>query len=111
MANNLNVANVDFDQIKSAYKSYLKANSIITDMDYEGSAINTILDILSYNTFYNAVYLNNVSNEMFIDSAQLRSSVVSLANYLSYTPKSYTCSRVFGTLVITPAAKTTDTIS
>jgi len=110
MANNLNVANVDFDQIKSAYKSYLKANSIITDMDYEGSAINTILDILSYNTFYNAVYLNNVSNEMFIDSAQLRSSVVSLANYLSYTPKSYTCSRVFGTLVITPAAKTTDTI-
>lgn len=110
MANNLTVANVDFDQIKSAYKSYLKANSIITDMDYEGSAINTILDILSYNTFYNAVYLNNVSNEMFMDSAQLRSSVVSLANYLSYTPKSYTCSRVSGTLVITPTAKTTDTI-
>lgn len=110
MANNLSVANVDFDQIKTTYKAYLKANSIITDMDYEGSAINTILDILSYNTFYNAVYLNNVSNEMFMDSAQLRSSVVSLANYLSYTPKSYTCSRVSGTLVITPDAKTTDTI-
>lgn len=110
MANNLSVANVDFDQIKTTYKAYLKANSIITDMDYEGSAITTILDILSYNTFYNAVYLNNVSNEMFMDSAQLRSSVVSLANYLSYTPKSYTCARVSGTLKITPNSKTTDTL-
>ena len=84
----IQVTDLDFNTIKNNLKTYLQSQSVIKDYNYEGSAISTLLDILAYNTQYNAYYLNMVANEMFLDSALLRSSVVSHAKTLNYVPKS-----------------------
>jgi hypothetical protein len=83
------LTNLDFDTIKNTFKSYLREQDRFNDYDFEGSNINVLLDILSYNTFHNAFYLNMVGNEMFLDSAQLRDTVVSHAKELNYTPQSF----------------------
>lgn len=83
------LTNLDFDTIKNTFKSYLREQDRFNDYDFEGSNINVLLDILSYNTFHNSFYLNMVGNEMFLDSAQLRSSVVSHAKELNYVPQSF----------------------
>lgn len=83
---NLRIAELDFDAIKSNLKNYLKAQDEFTDYDFEGSGLSVLLDILAYNTHYNAYLANMAINEMFIDSAVKRSSVVSLAKHLGYTP-------------------------
>jgi hypothetical protein len=83
------LTNLDFDTIKSTFKSYLQAQDKFNDYDFEGSNINVLLDVLAYNTFHNAFYLNMVGNEMFLDSAQLRDSVVSHAKELNYVPQSF----------------------
>jgi len=85
---NINVTNLDFDTIKSNFITYLKGQSTFQDYNFEGSGLNVLLDILSYNTQYNAYYLNMVANEMFLDSAVQRGSVVSQAKLLNYIPKS-----------------------
>lgn len=85
---NLRIAELDFDQIKSNLKNYLKAQDEFTDYDFEGSGLSTLLDILAYNTHYNAYLANMVVNEMFLDSAVKRSSAVSIAKHLGYTPTS-----------------------
>jgi hypothetical protein len=85
---NINVTNLDFDTIKTNFINYLKGQSTFQDYNFEGSGLNVLLDILSYNTQYNAYYLNMVANEMFLDSAVQRSSVVSQAKLLNYIPKS-----------------------
>ena len=91
----LNVTELDFDQIKSNLVEYFKtSDSDFTDWDFEGSNLNTILDMLAYNTHYNAMTAHLALNESFIDSAQLRSSVVSAAKLLSYTPRSVSASSV-----------------
>jgi hypothetical protein len=84
----LQLTDLDFDNIKSNLKDYLKGQSEFQDFDFEGSALNVLLDLLSYNTFYNSFYMNMVANEMFLDTAVLRSSVVSHAKLLGYTPRS-----------------------
>ena len=86
--NKLKITELDFDSIKSALKDYLRGQSEFRDYDFEGSAINILLDILAYNTHYNGFYVNMLASEMFMDSATLRSSVVSLAKHLGYTPAS-----------------------
>jgi len=86
----INVSEVDFTSIKSNLKTYLTSQDAFKDYNFEGSAMNTLLDVLSYNTHYNAVYANMVANEMFLDSAVKRDSVVSLAKHLGYTPSSST---------------------
>lgn len=87
MANNsINHVDLDFFSLKNSLKEYLKNNNQFKDYDYEGSNINLLLDLLSYNTHKNAFYLNMVLAESFLDSAQLRSSVVSHAKELNYTP-------------------------
>ena len=73
------VANLEFDTIKSNLKTYLSSQSLFADYDYEGSNINVLLDVLAYNTYYNAMYLNHVASEMFLDSAQVRDSVYSVS--------------------------------
>jgi hypothetical protein len=83
------LTNLDFDTIKSTFKSYLQSQDRFNDYDFDGSNINVLLDILSYNTYHNAFYLNMVGNEMFLDSAQLRDSVVSHAKELNYVPQSF----------------------
>ena len=82
------VANLDFTEIKSSLKEYLRSNSDFTDYDFEGSTLSTILDVLAYNTYYTAFNANMVVNEAFLESATLRDNVVSLAKQIGYLPKS-----------------------
>lgn len=97
----LSVAEIDFDAIKASLKNYLKSQSEFTDYDFEGAGINILLDILAYNTHYNSFYLNMVANEMFMDSASLRQSVVSHAKLLGYTPRSATGSEAIVDVTVT----------
>lgn len=88
----IQLTSLDFDSLKSSMKAYLSEQKIFQDYDFEGSNINVLLDILSYNSYLNAMYLNMVVNEMFMDSAQLRDSVISHAKELNYLPKSFASS-------------------
>lgn len=87
------VTELDFQDIKTSLKNYLASQSEFTDYDFTGSALNTLLDVLAYNTHYNAVLANMQANEMFIDTAIKRTSVVSLAKMLGYTPRSRTSAK------------------
>ena len=88
MADRLRVTELDFDTIKSNLQTFLNQQAQFTDYDFEGSGLNVLLDILAYNTHYNAYYLNMVANESFLDTALLRDSVVSHAKALGYVPHS-----------------------
>ena len=98
----LNVAELDFDTIKTNLKDYFGSQSEFTDHNFDGSAISVLLDILAYNTHYNAYYLNMLASESFLDSAQLRDSVVAKAAMLGYTPRSVRGSQAYVNLTITP---------
>ena len=84
---------LDFTDIKSTLREYLRAESDFTDYDFEGSTLSQLLDVLAYNTYYTAFNTNMVVNELFLDSASLRDNVVSLAKQLGYSPKSVTASK------------------
>lgn len=86
----LNVSELDFDQIKSNLKDFLRSQDTLQDYDFEGSALSTLIDVMSYVTHYNAVNANIGINETFLETAQARGSVVGHARQLSYTPKSAT---------------------
>ena len=81
---------LDFDQIKTSIKSYLRANSNFTDFDFEGSNFSVLIDTLAYNTYITAFNSNMVVNESFLDSATVRENVVSLARNIGYVPRSRT---------------------
>ena len=89
----VNFTNLDFDQIKTSLKDYLRANSNFTDYDFEGSNLSSIIDVLAYNTYINSYNANMISNEVFIDSATLRENVVALARNIGYTPRSTTAAK------------------
>lgn len=91
---------LDFDGIKTALKTYLQGQEQFSDYDFEGSGLTTLLDILAVNTHYNALYTNLAINEAFLDSAAKRSSVVSKAKELGYTPKSATASTAVVTVLM-----------
>jgi len=95
-----NFTNLDFNQVKSTLREYLKENSSFTDYDFEGSNLSTILDVLAYNTYITSYNANMVANEVFIDSATLRENVVSLARNIGYTPKSRKAARATITFFI-----------
>jgi hypothetical protein len=97
------LTNIDFDSLKSSLQSYLQSQSQFQDYNFQGAAINVLLDILAYNTHYMAFYLNMVANEMFLDTAVLRQTVVSHAKALGYTPTSATASEAFVNVAITRA--------
>ena len=80
--------NLDFDQIKTSIKDYLRANSNFTDFDFEGSNFSILIDTLAYNTYINSFNSNMVVNESFLDSATVRENVVSLARNIGYVPRS-----------------------
>jgi hypothetical protein len=84
----LQVTELDFDDIRNNLKTYLSSQEQFTDYNFEGSAMAVLLDILAYNTHYNSYYINMLANEMFLDTAQQRDSVVSHAKLLGYTPVS-----------------------
>ena len=88
MASYVQLANLDFAEIKTTLKEYLRSQSDFTDYDFEGSAISVLLDVLAYNTYYTAFNTNMVANELFLDSATLRENVISIAKTLGYQPKS-----------------------
>ena len=85
--------NLDFDQIKTSIKDYLRANSNFTDFDFEGSNMSVLIDTLAYNTYITAFNTNMVANESFLDSATLRENVVSLARNIGYVPRSRTAAK------------------
>lgn len=85
--------NLDFDQIKTSIKDYLRANSDFTDFDFEGSNFSVLIDTLAYNTYITAFNSNMVVNESFLDSATLRENVVSLARNIGYVPRSKTAAK------------------
>lgn len=99
----LTVSELDFGNIKENLKNYLKGQSQFQDYDFEGSNLNILLDILAYNTHYQTFYLNMVANEMFLDTAQLRESVVSRAKELGYTPFSTRGATARVNLTVTPS--------
>ena len=84
----LDVSDLDFDDIKTNLKTFMRNQSEFTDYDFEGSGINALLDVLAYNTHYLGMNMNMVANEAFLDTASIRSSVVSHAKTLGYTPSS-----------------------
>jgi len=108
MANNrkITVAELDFDAIKNNLKEFLKGQTEFQDYDFEGSAMSVLLDVLAYNTHYNALYNNMSINEMFLDSARKRNSVVSLSKMLGYTPRSSTCATATVNIVVSGGTST-----
>ena len=88
MSNKLVVSDYDFDAIKTNLKSFLQGQSQFQDYDFEGSSLNILLDILSYNTHYLAYLANMSTNELYLDSADIRNNIVSLAKMIGYTPSS-----------------------
>jgi|TARA_B100001250_G_scaffold94802_2_gene79157 hypothetical protein len=95
-----NFTGLDFDQIKTTLRDYLKNNSNFTDYDFEGSNLATILDVLAYNTYTSSYNANMISNEVFIDSATLRENVVALARNIGYLPRSKKASRSLVTFFV-----------
>ena len=88
MASNLNVTELDFEDIKSNLKNFLKKQTVFNDYDFDGSGLNVLLDVLAYNTHYNAMAAHLSLNEAFLDSAQIRGNAVSRARMLGYVPSS-----------------------
>jgi hypothetical protein len=103
------VANLDFEDIKSSIKEYLRSTSDFTDYDFEGSAFATLIDVLAYNTYYTAFNTNMVANELFLGSATLRDNVVSIAKQLGYRPKSITAPTAYVSFTVTYNTATLDT--
>ena len=107
----LNITELDFDTIKTNLRTYLAAQPEFTDYDFTGSALSLLLDVLAYNTHYNAVLANLQANEMFIDTAIKRTSVVSLAKMLGYSPRSTTSAKAQVDLIVTQDVTTESTLS
>ncbi len=107
----LEVTDLDFDSIKTNLKKFLRQQDQFTDYDFDGSTINTLLDVLAYNTHYNGVYANVLANEMFLDSADMRNSIVSHAKHVGYTPRSATAPYADVNLVVNNATGATLTAS
>ena len=100
--------NLDFDQIKTQIKDYLRANSNFTDFDFEGSNFSVLIDTLAYNTYISAFNSNLVVNESFLDSATLRENVVSLARNIGYVPRSKSAARASISFNVTANSTSTE---
>jgi len=111
MATKLEISQLDFDGIKDNLKTFLSQQDEFTDYDFEGSGMNVLLDVLAYNTHYLGYNANMLANEMYLDSADQRSSVVSLAKQVGYTPKSAVSSTARIDVVVNNATGATVTMS
>lgn len=98
---------LDFESIKANLKNYLREQSVFQDYDFEGSNMSVLLDILSYNTYLNGFYLNMIGNEMFLDTAQLRDSVISHTKELNYVPRSFRSATANVNLIISDSVSAT----
>ena len=111
MATKLDISQLDFDGIKDNLKTFLTQQDEFTDYDFEGAGMNILLDTLAYNTHYLAYNANMLANEMYLDSADQRSSVVSLAKQVGYTPKSAISSKARIEVVVNNASGASLTMS
>ena len=98
----LQVSELDYIGIKSNLIAFLKSQSEFSNFDFAGSGLDVIMDLLSYNTYYNSFYLNMLANEMFLDTAELRNSVVAKAKQIGYTPRSVQGTKAIVSLDIVP---------
>lgn len=105
----LRITELDFDSIKTNLKNYLRSQSEFEDYDFEGSGMSVLLDVLAYNTHYMSYYLNMVGNEMFMDTAQLRSSILSHAKNINYLPGSKRGALAVVDLLVTPSGNENNT--
>ena len=103
------ISNLDFKDIKTVLKEYMRSQSDFTDYDFEGSVLSNLLDVLAYNTYYTAFNTNMAVNELFIDSATLRDNVVSIARQLGYRPRSSTSPTAYVSLQVDYTNPTSDT--
>ena len=111
MANSsINLIDLDFNSLKSSLKSYLSSQSKFQDYNFDGSNLNVLLDVLAYNTYLNTFYMNMVASEMFLDTAQLRDSIVSHAKELNYTPRSFRSAQANVDILITPSTSVTSVV-
>ena len=111
MATKLDISQLDFDGIKDNLKTFLSQQDEFTDYDFEGAGMNILLDVLAYNTHYLGYNANMLANEMYLDSADQRSSVVSLAKQVGYTPKSAVSSKATIDVVVNNASGASITMS
>ena len=111
MATKLEISQLDFDGIKDNLKTFLSQQDEFTDYDFEGSGMNILLDVLAYNTHYLGYNANMLANEMYLDSADQRSSVVSLAKQVGYTPRSASSSKARINVLMNNATGSTVTMS
>ena len=108
MANTvLNLVDLDFNKYKETLRAYAKQQALFKDYDFDGSNMSVLNDILAYNTYHNAFYLNMLFSEMFLDSAQLRNSIASHVKDLNYTPRSFRSSKAIVDIAVTPVSNTT----
>ena len=108
----INISDLDFNSIKANFIEYMSAQDEFNDYDFEGSALNILMDLLAYNTYQNSFYLNMVANEMFLDSTTTRESTVSIAKHLGYVPSSISASKAIVNLdVSTPLTEDVQNIS
>ena len=108
--NRIQVSELDYNQIRENLKTFLRGQDKFSDYDFEGSALSTLIDVLAYNTHYNALYTNLAVNEMFLDSASKRNSVVSIANNFGYLPKSAVTSQARINVTLTQANAVNNTM-
>jgi len=107
----VNFTDLDFDQIKTSLKDYLRENSNFTDYDFEGSNLSNIIDVLAYNTYISSYNANMISNEVFLDSATLRENVVALARNIGYTPRSRTAAKAIISFFVDTTGFTTKPVT
>lgn len=109
MTGALRISELDFNTIRENLKNYLRSQSEFSDYDFDGSGLSVLIDILAYNTHYMGYYLNMIGNEMFLDTAQIRNSVLSLAKLTNYIPRSKTGAVSTINVVVTPPVGDTET--
>ena len=107
----LNISELDFEAVKSQFKDYLQSQTQFKDYNFDGSNMSVLLDVLSYNTFQNNFYSNMAINEMFLDSAVLRNSIVSHAKELNYLPRSRRSAKAVVTVTFTDTTATGQSIT
>jgi len=110
MPEKLIISELEFENIKTNLKNYLNSQSTFTDYNFEGSALSILINLLAYNTYYNSVYYNMMANELFMDSAQLRNSILSHAKSLNYLPVSRRAPTAIVDVVVTPPGGNTQSV-
>ena len=108
--NRIKTTELDFNQIKANLKLFLQGQEKFSDYNFDGAGLSILLDVLAYNTHYNALYDNLVVNESFLDSASKRASVVSKAKELGYVPRSARCATAVIDVIVNSTTGTTLTL-